>query len=285
MAILPQLETAPFRDSYVDGGGRPKSSDYSDVVEALLLCSMHEYEALISATDAFPSGALQTDWVRSCWKNTANATNEHFEISDRMGRLIKKRGSRTRGDTLMHVRSLIVTTYKFNRKSTPRGVAKNVLRSAELLMDGAYHYKDTVLHTGYAQHHIISEIIHLAFFSHSTSVGVVYPRLFDPISLSTLALIFTLIEHCLKEWSTGRHVWANITEKDLKAAYCVHKVDLLAWQNVNVPKLYTRACRNAGVPEDLEPVTRIVGDVEEQLRDELEGRTGETDSEMSDIST
>ncbi|KAF8806878.1 hypothetical protein BYT27DRAFT_7292287 [Phlegmacium glaucopus] len=228
----------------------------------------------------------------SCWKNTANATNEHFEISDRMGRLIKKRSSHTRGDTLMHVRSLIVTTYKFNRKSTPRGIAKNVLRSAELLMDGAYHYKDTVLHTGYAQHHIISEIIHLTFFSHSTSVGVVYPRLFDPISLSTLALIFTLIEHCLKEWSTGRHVRANITEKDLKAAYRVHKVDLLAWQNVNVPvveniqkKLYTRARRNAGVPEDLEPVTQIVGDVEERLRDKLEGRTGETDSEMSDIST
>ncbi|KAF8800595.1 hypothetical protein BYT27DRAFT_7262751 [Phlegmacium glaucopus] len=83
MAILPQ--TAPFQDSYIDGSGRPKSSDSSDVVEALLLCSMHEYEALISATDAFPSGTFQTDWVWLCWKNTTNATNEHFEISDRMG--------------------------------------------------------------------------------------------------------------------------------------------------------------------------------------------------------
>jgi hypothetical protein len=39
--------------------------------------------------------------------------------------------------------------------------------------------------------------------------------------------------------------------------------------------------RNAGVDSLDTAATRLVGDVKDRARDEMEGRTGETDSEMS----
>jgi hypothetical protein len=39
--------------------------------------------------------------------------------------------------------------------------------------------------------------------------------------------------------------------------------------------------RNAGVVDEAKQVTRLVGDAKDRARDEMAGRTGETDSEMS----
>ena len=45
----------------------------------------------------------------------------------------------------------------------------------------------------YAQNTIISQVLHVAWFKNGESRGVRYKNYFNPISLETLALIFTLV--------------------------------------------------------------------------------------------
>jgi len=40
--------------------------------------------------------------------------------------------------------------------------------------------------------------------------------------------------------------------------------------------------RNSGIVDEKAPTARLTGEAEERARDELAGRTGETDSERSD---
>ncbi|KAF8811837.1 hypothetical protein BYT27DRAFT_7088601 [Phlegmacium glaucopus] len=270
-------QTSDFCHGFI-AGGCPKIPDYIEIVKALLLRTMREYESLISAIDTFPDGLTQGDWARACWKNTAKNTKKRFELTSRMEGLIKKRGSRIRGHVLNQVRSQIVATYGFSRQTSMTTLAKNCLLSAQLAEGAAFHYKDPSKPSGYAQNKIISEVIHLAWFEDATAPGVMFPDLVNPISFNTMALIFTLIKFCIKEWSTGKYVAVQFSEKTCIDSYRVNQADLATWGNINSlvvenmwKKLYNRARRNAGVLDDSKPITHLIGAVEDRVRNELEG--------------
>jgi len=282
-------EKAAFRDGYI-AGKRPKASDYILTVEVLLLRSMREYESRVSTINAFPGPLLGGQWARTTWKNAGEEKDEVYEITDHMVSLICQRGSRIRGSVASVVRSQIIGTYDFSRQTTVKAITKNITLSAALLKGAAFHYKDPATTSGYAQSKIISEILHLCWFDEANSPGIIYPRFFNPISLNTLALIFVMIDHCLKEWSTGKHVRADFSEKLSGQSYCAYVTDLEAWSDLNKTvvantrkKYYLRARRSAGIIDNAKQVTSLVGDAKDRARDEMAGRTGETDSEMSGV--
>ena len=49
----------------------PKASDYVDIVNAILVQTMFDYEGLVSTHDAFPSPALRRHWALHCWKRAS----------------------------------------------------------------------------------------------------------------------------------------------------------------------------------------------------------------------
>jgi len=71
-------------------GKRPKASDYEEVVGALLVRTMFDYEGLVSTHDAFPDVALRRQWTLRCWKQALKDADERIEISDRMMSLVRK---------------------------------------------------------------------------------------------------------------------------------------------------------------------------------------------------
>lgn len=71
-------------------GKRPKTSDYEEVVGALLVRTMFDYEGLVSTHDAFPDIALRRQWTLRCWKQALKDADERIEISDRMMSLVRK---------------------------------------------------------------------------------------------------------------------------------------------------------------------------------------------------
>jgi len=283
------LKVPQFAEGYRTGG-KPKASDYEPVVCALLIRTMREYEAMVSTKDGFPDPLVRGEWAKMCWQRACNLVNERYQLTSRMSSLIGKRGSHIRSEVLGIVRSQVVSFYGFNLNATAKANDHNRILSAKLLSGSAFHHKDIDAKAGYAQSQIISELIQLAWFNNGEqSAGIIYSNLFDPISLETLALIFTLIEFCLKEWSTGKRTLGTLFEKTIKASHEVHRVDLKKWNDLNVQvtrnirsKLYARARRNSGIVDEKAPAARLTGEAEERARDELAGRTGETDSERSD---
>jgi hypothetical protein len=71
-------------------GKRPKASDYEEVVGALLVRAMFDYEGLVSTHDAFPDLSLRRQWTLQCWKQVLKDADEWIEISERMMTLVCK---------------------------------------------------------------------------------------------------------------------------------------------------------------------------------------------------
>jgi hypothetical protein len=67
---------------------RPKASDSIDVVNAILVRAMFDFESLVSTHDAFPSPALRREWALRCWKMASRDADEFYDLSDRMCSLV-----------------------------------------------------------------------------------------------------------------------------------------------------------------------------------------------------
>ena len=80
---------AKFQDGAVIGK-RPKAADYDDVVVALLVRAMFDYEGLVSKHNAFPDVSLRRQWTLRCWKQALKDADEWIEISERMITLVCK---------------------------------------------------------------------------------------------------------------------------------------------------------------------------------------------------
>ena len=80
---------AKFQDGVVIGK-RPKAADYEEVVVALLVRTMFDYEGLVSTHNAFPDVSLRRQWTLRCWKQALKDANEWIEISERMMTLVCK---------------------------------------------------------------------------------------------------------------------------------------------------------------------------------------------------
>ncbi|KAJ7244484.1 hypothetical protein C8J57DRAFT_1011188, partial [Mycena rebaudengoi] len=280
-----KAEAAKFADNF-KAGSRPKAADYEDIVQALLIRAMAEYSVYILTVYAFPDTDMQKKWVRECWRAAGKIAGKRFALSDRMANLIKKRGSQIRGVMVTMYRSLFASHYGFKRSSAAAAIKDNIERHRQVSDCAAFHYKNVKDRTGFASNKIIAEVRHLTSFKDKQSLGAIFPSYFNPISLPSLALDFTLLEHLTSEWSTGAFIKADFTEKDASNSYRTHLTDIETWSSYSKDVIetirrrwYTNASRNIGVAMSSEKLTHINHTQEDSLRAELEGRTGATDSE------
>ncbi|KAF8197616.1 hypothetical protein BJ912DRAFT_822601, partial [Pholiota molesta] len=268
---------------------KPKASDYENVVQALILRAAFEYEALVSTKNAFPDTTLRHKWALKVWKNTMKDTDEHFEMTDAISSVIRNRSSRIRGHALTVIRPLLTTLLGFKKGSSAAHVAANQHLAQQLkpAVGGAvFHYKDMENMTGYAEAKILSTAIEAIWFEDMKSHGVIFSTLFNPIPLETMALVMTILDFCIEEWATGRFVKGKLWESGVIERHKVFRKDLEEWQELNPvavtgirKKMYLRASRNAGVVDISTAKQALVGEARERARKDLEGRTGETDSE------
>ncbi|KAG5634001.1 hypothetical protein H0H81_003962, partial [Sphagnurus paluster] len=246
---------------------QPTLDDFADVkVQALLLQAAHEYEALIYA-----------DGLR-------------YEFTDRMLRLIKKRGSRVCGDLLEPIRTLVMSNCGFCDGGKARHVKKNKKIAADMGAGFTFHYKDPKTKTGYAGNAIFSNILSQTWFKDASSPGIIYKQYFNPISLETFTLMFSLVDFGIKEWDTGRYVPKAFKEQDIIHNHEAFRADLQEWHSLSIPvtmnkckKMFDRACKNAGVTSAIAARPQLTGEAKECALQELEGYMGEMDSDENSI--
>ncbi|KAJ6527884.1 hypothetical protein DFH09DRAFT_1327987 [Mycena vulgaris] len=281
----PKPPPAEFREGYVPGV-KPKASDYAPVPHALLIRACADYSARIVAVYAFPAVTVQIQWATETFKGACRAAGEFCALSDRMAKIIMARGSQIRGKIIDAYRSLFASHYGFDRSTAKKTIEANKVKAAYLVKHAAFHYKDPVDSEGYGENKIIAAVRKLTTFSNTTSVGVLFSAYFDPISLFSLALDMTALEFCANEWSTGSFIKAKFYEKEVSSMYRVHLADAERWSDLkpgvveNIRrKWYRRASQTLTSVVPLTTATNINEAQIYLLRNELAGRTGDTDSE------
>ena len=86
-APLKEKKILQFAVGYVNGG-KPKAADYEDVVQALLLRAMHEYESRIIGVSPYPDSANQSKWAKICWREACHVTVEDYGMTEQMSKMV-----------------------------------------------------------------------------------------------------------------------------------------------------------------------------------------------------
>ncbi|KAM6494749.1 hypothetical protein JOM56_009372 [Amanita muscaria] len=281
-----KLTPASFRNGRVPGKS-PKASDYEEGVEKMLLNAMHEFACLIFTVNAFPDDEIQIQWARTVWKNACDKADSHYELSHRMIKLITERDSWARGLLKDAARDHFKDYYKFKKGTAHETKQYNIELRATLLTDDAFHHKDPEAGTGFAENSIVADILETALFEDSSDYGVRFAKYFNPIPINLLALVFTIIEFLIDEYTTGEKVKTSFREKNNIEQFEKHSQRIEEWNKLNKQvttnirmKLFKKLMKRAGASHGPSPVVAgMTMSMREKAQQALDGRTGETDSE------
>ncbi|KAJ3925388.1 MAG: hypothetical protein NXY57DRAFT_1070763 [Lentinula lateritia] len=239
---------------------------------------MRDFEARIVGQDFFPDQTTCLQWAEKCFRD-AYATAKAQFISDKcVLKLIATRGSRIRGQVYKWIQANIISCYKFDVTVGKCAVKQNIALS-QLLSSrnfSGFSYKDREAWTGYAEHPSI--IFLLSYIFDESNMGMVFEKYFNPISLQTLASLFTMIRAAISE-----------CEEEYDKYYKAYLIDLTKWDGMNPAvslnirhQMYAKSRIRMREESSDDSTVHIFGSIEAQLRQEMEARTGDTESEPED---
>ncbi|EKM74822.1 hypothetical protein AGABI1DRAFT_95373 [Agaricus bisporus var. burnettii JB137-S8] len=266
----------------------PSLDDFEDDIRSIVKHASHEFEVLCVTRDGFPNMNTRIIWAHQCWAKAKEflQVEDGGDLPSRASILIRGRTSRIRGhlvDTV--VRNLVESSYGFKSGSSMRSIQKNQELVNHLIEDGRFLYKDPENLKGFLKHPIINKIIKNGFFKNEQARGVLFKQYFNPISISTLALISTMIYACISEWETGRQVSSHFKEDRYLKKYEGFHADITKWTHLfpevtaNMLKKFFDQHYNDICLSNVGTRSIFSDESIERLREEMEGHTGNTDSE------
>ncbi|KAF8496401.1 hypothetical protein F5888DRAFT_1804099 [Russula emetica] len=159
-----------------------------------------------------------------------------------------------------------------------------------LLRDDAFHHKNQEEVLGFGEHRVIIDILRDALFNDNKSYGVKYSWYFNPISINLLALVFTMIEFLINEWSTGERMKTTFRSRTYSETFDAHRLRIEQWcaleptVTTNIRKrMFRTLMKKAGANEQADSrnsgAIGLTASMKERAMKALAGRTGDTDDE------
>ncbi|SJL00660.1 uncharacterized protein ARMOST_03973 [Armillaria ostoyae] len=289
-ALEPFSKTKKARVAEVASGAKGLNQrDYKGTVREILNNICKGWEQQIYTINAYPDTVLQREWIQELWEEQCEKVGETYELTMSMKTMIKKRSPHIRGALKAHIKPLVAAMYGFVASASKGTIKQNKSKYVMLAMGGAFTCKDPQAMCRRFENKIIPMIITEYFFGHRKAPGIIWEDDFDPIKPETLALIITLVEHCINEWADGTFKVQELHETTQSARYVNHLKNIKAWckedQKVtaNICRVWTTKGRTHAEIQPKQAANGYVNDAERvQLRVDLQGRTGETDSEAED---
>ncbi|TCD59804.1 hypothetical protein EIP91_011411 [Steccherinum ochraceum] len=227
--------------------GRARQSDFADEIRAIIEKAVEVYATLLVTVHAFPDRGTEVDWAHEAWDAGCEACEVFFRITPEIVKLLLREGSHLRGAIKTKARPIVQHTYGFKSSHKKSAVTSNRRRS-EVLSDGkpalfVYRMKyETVVD----DHNIVTrpqdlyktpcaqELINICFFANRRAIGAVYPEYFTEKTVAPLALVLTVIKHCIDEWANGsRATDCHFTERDYAEVYSTYLADLKEFKEIS----------------------------------------------------
>ncbi|KAF7373874.1 hypothetical protein MSAN_00599600 [Mycena sanguinolenta] len=174
---------------------KPATGDYADIPHALILRACAEYSTRILAHNPYLDVPTQIMSAKECFKSACRAAKERYVLTDRMGEIIRARGSQKYGKMVEIFHAICPSHFGFVRTTATKQSDANRLKTKALLEQAFFHYQDPA--------------------SRTDSSGALFPSYFDPYPISALAFELATLEFVICEWSTGSFIQAKFTEKDV----------------------------------------------------------------------
>ncbi|KAI0280059.1 hypothetical protein BGY98DRAFT_966330 [Russula aff. rugulosa BPL654] len=131
------------------------------------------------------------------------------------------------------VSTLVEHLYQFKTSSAPESIRSNVELAKVLLKDMNFIYPEArdreKRYTPYS-HPIIQQAVNATLFRNRDDAGVVYHEHFSPMPIPVIALVLTVVQWCIDEWSDGQQKDSSWDERTLHGVYSSHISSLFSFQ-------------------------------------------------------
>ncbi|KAI0294516.1 hypothetical protein BC826DRAFT_1137173 [Russula brevipes] len=161
----------------------------------------------------------------------------------------------------------VESLYGFNTSRAPDSISRNARDAQALLTSMSFVYREPNFGGNPRhpyRHPIIQKAINALWFQNKDSDGIIFYEYFAPIPIQAIALVLTVIECCIDEWTDGTRKNSSWNEERYKTVYHSHVKSLTDLRDYNHPQsvdlleqmqreLLQNARAHAGAPP--EPVT------------------------------
>ncbi|KAK0209857.1 hypothetical protein IW262DRAFT_1301911 [Armillaria fumosa] len=281
---LPQSDDSPNKKpciaKVVAGTKGLNQCDYEGKAQQILHKVCKECEWHVYTLNGYPEVkdfqlgiSAECVWTQEQWSEVCEEVGEDYELMQAM-------------QTMTDMWSLVAVMYGFVESNKRASIACNKKNHLMLAAHGAFTCKDPKTLHHHFENKIIPMVITEHFFGHRKASGIIWEKDFEVIKPETLALVVTILEHCIDEWSNDTYQSLKLNEDIQAACYNSHLKDINNWCSgnttvtANIHHLWaTKGCTHVNVwPK--QTTDGFIDDTEkERLAAELQGRTGEMDSE------
>ncbi|KAL0068386.1 hypothetical protein AAF712_004464 [Marasmius tenuissimus] len=258
--------------------------DYLGLSRSVVEHSLNDYETLLICRNMFPDPDNHNDhcsdsWNCDCDDKPVPGWELPFNLSAEVSCLMARRGTQFRSASCERIEPLIVPLFGFDTGTHQGDVVRvNQRKYALLTTNSGWYYKDPEYRIGYMEHPIIITAICKTLFYNEKAHGTrsEWEDYFRPVAQNTIAFVFTLIDHCLSKWSTGKYVDREMEEDKLIPVYKRHITRINEWSQLD--QWLTRSIRMGWTLQGLAHAKSF-------LQDESEMELGSEPSIKADSTT
>jgi hypothetical protein len=116
-------------------------------------------------------------------------------------------------------------SYEFDTSHAPQSISRNASRAQALLAKTTFIYQEFNFdgRPRYPYRHpIIQKVVNITWFQHTDDIGIIFHEYFAPMPFEAIALVLTVIECCIDEWSTGTYNESTWKEERYKTKHLWH---------------------------------------------------------------
>ncbi|KAF8833123.1 hypothetical protein BDN67DRAFT_860331, partial [Paxillus ammoniavirescens] len=220
------------------------AKDYKAAVQEILKIAIGLFHSCLTANNAYPDRISQVTWAKEAWVEACNECEAQINFNNEVIQLpliwcaggpcirITNRTWHLTGELKSKICLLVEVMYGFESSAEPAVKAQNRKLVEDLTEEFGFCYKSLgdpmgdVPCKGLYEHKIIRKAVNISFYKDKRAKGVVYSQYFQLFPVAGKALILTVIEACIDEWSSGEWCDIQFNEPIYKPIYHIHLAQL-----------------------------------------------------------
>ncbi|KAF9237172.1 hypothetical protein BU15DRAFT_33072, partial [Melanogaster broomeanus] len=208
------------------------AKDYEVAIQEILKIAVGLFHSRLTAENAYPDRITQVSWAKEAWAEACKECKAQINFNNEVIQLITNRMWHLTSELKSKIRPLVEVMYGFESSAKTAIKARNRKLVEDLTEDFGFCYKslgdpaNDVPHKGLYEHKIIQKAVNIAFYKDKRDEGVRFLQYFQPFPVAGKALVLTVIEACINEWSSGERCDIQFSEPVYKPVYRTHLAQL-----------------------------------------------------------
>ncbi|KAG1742961.1 hypothetical protein EDD22DRAFT_851560 [Suillus occidentalis] len=246
--------------------GRPKAADYEPSVRTIFGITWALYRGRLCTEGAMPDRMQEVTWAKLAWNEACKRLQSRVAYDAEIIKMITSRSSHFHGEVKSKVWPYITDEYGFETSTRQSVIDHNIMLVHELKKDFSFVYKTRSPdgNKGLYSTKIIQKVVNMMWFRDKKDEGVLYPEFYKPFPEVGLALLLTVIESRIDEWSTGSQTNKMFTVDEYQSVLNEHLNNLVDFDEHTkaqglLPKLLSRLHDNGRIYSKADPLGHKIG--------------------------